>query len=178
MLTSVDVLNQKFAATKFREGYDQDEVDDFLDRVVETLKEREGVGHAAKPVTVSDLDAVRFQATKWREGYDQQEVDDFLDRVRLELREPVPAAEVTPTWSPVPSDAAADGPLFPPSSIGVPSGPAAAVSASALVMRLQTMRATRPVGAPDAVAVRLPDGTLRPVADLRNTADGIELVLG
>ncbi|MET0787616.1 MAG: DivIVA domain-containing protein [Cellulomonas sp.] len=175
MLTSADVLNQKFAATKFREGYDQDEVDDFLDRVVETLKEREGVGHAANPVTAADLEAVRFQATKWREGYDQQEVDGFLDRVRQQLRDPAPLAEAAPTWSPVPTDAPG-GPLFPPSSIGVPS--AAAVPGSVLVMRLQTMRASRPTGAPDTVTVRLPDGTLRPVTDLRSTVDGIELVLG
>ena len=33
MLTAADVLNHKFSATKFREGYDQDEVDAVLDRV-------------------------------------------------------------------------------------------------------------------------------------------------
>ncbi|WP_372595279.1 DivIVA domain-containing protein [Actinotalea sp.] len=38
LLTADDVLNKKFQATKFREGYDQDEVDDFLDEVVSTLK--------------------------------------------------------------------------------------------------------------------------------------------
>ncbi|QZN84456.1 DivIVA domain-containing protein [Cellulomonas sp. C5510] len=39
LLTADDVLNKKFQATKFREGYDQDEVDDFLDEVVNTLRE-------------------------------------------------------------------------------------------------------------------------------------------
>src|SRR5450759_2393858 len=38
LLTAEDVLNRKFQATKFREGYDQDEVDDFLDEVVNTLR--------------------------------------------------------------------------------------------------------------------------------------------
>ena len=38
LLTADDVLNRKFQATKFREGYDQDEVDDFLDEVVNTLR--------------------------------------------------------------------------------------------------------------------------------------------
>ncbi|QTE30664.1 DivIVA domain-containing protein [Pengzhenrongella sicca] len=42
MLTADDVLNKKFQATKFREGYDQDEVDDFLDDVVNTLRAVEG----------------------------------------------------------------------------------------------------------------------------------------
>ena len=42
LLTADDVLNKKFQATKFREGYDQDEVDDFLDDVVNTLRAVEG----------------------------------------------------------------------------------------------------------------------------------------
>src|SRR5690554_7459978 len=42
LLTADDVLNKKFQATKFREGYDQDEVDDFLDEVVNTLRVLQG----------------------------------------------------------------------------------------------------------------------------------------
>jgi DivIVA domain-containing protein len=42
LLTADDVLNKKFQATKFREGYDQDEVDDFLDEVVNTLRNVQG----------------------------------------------------------------------------------------------------------------------------------------
>lgn len=38
MLTPEDVLNKAFQTTKFREGYDQDEVDDFLDQVVVELR--------------------------------------------------------------------------------------------------------------------------------------------
>ena len=37
MLTAEDILNKKFVDTKFREGYDVEEVDDFLDEVVRTL---------------------------------------------------------------------------------------------------------------------------------------------
>lgn len=33
-LTPEDVVNKKFQPTKFREGYDQDEVDEFLDEVI------------------------------------------------------------------------------------------------------------------------------------------------
>lgn len=33
-LTPEDVVNKRFQSTKFREGYDQDEVDDFLDEIV------------------------------------------------------------------------------------------------------------------------------------------------
>ena len=47
LLTADDVLNKKFQATKFREGYEQDEVDSFLDHVVETLRYLEGGAQAS-----------------------------------------------------------------------------------------------------------------------------------
>lgn len=37
LLTSADVINIKFQATAFRSGYEQDEVDEFLDEVAQTL---------------------------------------------------------------------------------------------------------------------------------------------
>lgn len=42
-LTPDDVLNQKFTITKFRDGYDLDQVDEFLDSIVEELRERDQV---------------------------------------------------------------------------------------------------------------------------------------
>ncbi|MFT8638279.1 MAG: DivIVA domain-containing protein [Pseudoclavibacter sp.] len=38
-LTPDDVLNKRFQTTKFRDGYEQDEVDDYLDVIVDTLRE-------------------------------------------------------------------------------------------------------------------------------------------
>lgn len=38
MLTTTDLDAVSFTQTKWREGYDTDEVDAFLDRVVETLR--------------------------------------------------------------------------------------------------------------------------------------------
>lgn len=38
LLSTDDVLNKRFSITKFREGYDQDEVDDFLDEIVISCK--------------------------------------------------------------------------------------------------------------------------------------------
>jgi DivIVA domain-containing protein len=75
-LSDADVLNSKFQATKFRDGYDADEVDDFLDRVVTTLR-----GDTARPLTADDVRSVQFARTKFREGYDIDEVDALLDRV-------------------------------------------------------------------------------------------------
>lgn len=37
-LTPEDVVNKRFQPTKFREGYDQDEVDDFLDEIVVEMR--------------------------------------------------------------------------------------------------------------------------------------------
>ncbi|ACQ80653.1 DivIVA family protein [Beutenbergia cavernae DSM 12333] len=48
LLTADDVLNKKFQTTKFREGYDQDEVDDFLDEIVNTLRVTAGENEELK----------------------------------------------------------------------------------------------------------------------------------
>jgi DivIVA domain-containing protein len=85
MITAAEVLAAKFQSTKFTEGYDQDEVDDFLDRVVATLRAREGGAPADRPVTVGDLDAPAFTTTKFREGYAQDDVHALLARVRVAL---------------------------------------------------------------------------------------------
>src|SRR5512133_2401726 len=37
LLTAEDVLNKAFSKTKYREGFDQDEVDDFLDEVANAI---------------------------------------------------------------------------------------------------------------------------------------------
>lgn len=88
-----DVVDKRFQATKFREGYDQDEVDDFLDEVAEELRRRwavlEGEASASEQwsgLSPSDVVNKRFQATKFREGYDQDEVDNFLDQAVETLR--------------------------------------------------------------------------------------------
>lgn len=81
MLSADDVLSTRFTATKFSEGYDQGDVDDFLDRVTRTLRAAQSGERAPAAVTPQDVRNVRFQATKFREGYAQDEVDDFLDRV-------------------------------------------------------------------------------------------------
>ncbi len=63
-LTPEDVVNKRFQSTKFREGYDQDEVDDFLDEVVvelrrltaenEELRARVSGGGTAEPVVQAE----------------------------------------------------------------------------------------------------------------------------
>lgn len=103
MLTADDVLQVRFARTKFRDGYDQFEVDDLLDRVVRTLRAREGGAPVVDPVTVQEVDAARFTVRRFTEGYEQVQVDDLLTEVRAALAAPAPARPPVAT-SPAPGD--------------------------------------------------------------------------
>lgn len=99
-LTPEEVVNKRFGATKFRGGYDQDEVDDFLDEIVVELRRLQQEEHdlrlarsqgilpaeAASSLTPEYVVNKRFGPTKFREGYDQTEVDDFLDEIVVELK--------------------------------------------------------------------------------------------
>ncbi len=58
LLTAEDVHWKQFQATKFREGYDQEEVDEFLDQVVETIATLQDQNASLK----SELDEARQQA--------------------------------------------------------------------------------------------------------------------
>lgn len=92
-LSAEDVTNQKFKATRFREGYDQDEVDEFLEEVTGTLRTWESLSDALASgksvdvrtawsqgqVTSAMVTGSRFRATRRHEGYSQPEVDTFLD---------------------------------------------------------------------------------------------------
>lgn len=57
-LTPEDVVNKRFQSTKFREGYDQDEVDDFLDEVVAEMRRLVEENEALK----SELEEAKEQA--------------------------------------------------------------------------------------------------------------------
>lgn len=77
------VANARFNATRFREGYDVVEVDDFLDSIVESLR-------VAQPQMLADLPQAimdkQFQAVQFKEGYDMSDVDDFLDELAEQVR--------------------------------------------------------------------------------------------
>jgi len=91
MATADWVQDMKFQATKFREGYEQDEIDEYLDELVATLRAWETSAATGGPPphgvqTSSDVRNKKFQGTKFREGYEQDEVDKFLDYVMNTLR--------------------------------------------------------------------------------------------
>ncbi|WP_454935769.1 DivIVA domain-containing protein [Actinomyces oris] len=95
ILTSNDVDNVRFTATQFREGYEQHEVDSFLEKIASTLRVLQAgtnsTGYASniaggKVLTADDVQSMKFQGTRFREGYEQDEVDSFLDHVVETLR--------------------------------------------------------------------------------------------
>lgn len=87
-VTADSIAKKKFQPTKFSEGYDQDEVDDFLDLVTQELRRLEAgpVAGETPALTPEDVINKRFQPTKFREGYDQDQVDDYLDEIVLAMR--------------------------------------------------------------------------------------------
>ncbi len=99
-LTPEDVVNKRFQPTKFREGYDQDEVDDFLDEVVVELR---------RLTQENDELRQRLQAAESAPK-------------SAETEQPAPAAEPEPEPAPV---AAAPE----PAPVAAAAAPAATVSA-------------------------------------------------
>ena len=92
LLTADDVLTVKFQVSSFKEGYNQDEVDEFLDEVTTAMRGfEERLGALNEPTDSSHRQAeilltseavrnVRFSTTRWS-GYHINEVDAFLVQV-------------------------------------------------------------------------------------------------
>ena len=92
LLTGEQVTASRFQDTKFRPGYDQDEVDDFLDGLVRALDAaHRRPGPSAPPalggLTGRSVREHRFLATKFREGYAMEQVDALLERAAAALVE-------------------------------------------------------------------------------------------
>ena len=79
-LTPADVHNVVFKKPPIgKRGYDEDEVDAFLDLVEQALA-------GTRPMAPDEVATVRFgRGSLTRRGYDESQVDDFLDRVGAEL---------------------------------------------------------------------------------------------
>ncbi|GCE76759.1 DivIVA domain-containing protein [Cellulomonas biazotea] len=92
LLTADDVLNKKFQATKFREGYDQDEVDDFLDEVVNTLRELQNENEDLK----TKLAAAERRIAELSRAGAQQAAPAPKPEPAPELVKPQPAPVVAP----------------------------------------------------------------------------------
>ena len=126
LLTADDVLNKKFQSTKFREGYDQDEVDDFLDEIVNTLRELQNENEDLKTKLAA---AERRIAELSRSGAQQQ--------AAAPKPEPAPVAEPVPAPVPAPAPVAAVAPPMPGVTAQAPRNePESATGMLALAQKL------------------------------------------
>ncbi|MEW1979860.1 DivIVA domain-containing protein [Citricoccus sp. NPDC079358] len=112
-LTPEDVVNKRFQPTKFREGYDQDEVDDFLDEIVVELRrlnqendelrrkvsdlQSGGSGESAVPAPVS-AEAAEDQDAQVKAGSAPETVDstDTTESAQVEDAPAVAPATAAP----------------------------------------------------------------------------------
>ncbi len=79
-----------------KRGYNEDEVDAFLDRIEATLR-----GSAMPPLTADDVRTVAFSKPPiGKRGYNEDEVDAFLDVVATQL---VSGPAARPSADPLPS---------------------------------------------------------------------------
>ncbi len=109
----------EFGTVRMREGYDLDDVDDFVDLVVDSLD-----GKGNRKVTPEQIERYEFKIVRMRTGYSMEDVDRWLDEAAAELRarlkaarqsEPARAAQPPPPPPPV---APPPPPVAPPVSPG------------------------------------------------------------
>lgn len=118
-LTPDDVVNKTFQPTKFREGYDQDEVDDFLDEVVNALRGLEQEN--------ADLKA-KLSACENRVGELTRAAAGSASTTKTTEPTPAPVPEPEPEPAPEPEPVVA---APPPAPAPVPAPAAAAVGSGA-----------------------------------------------
>nr|BFE87407.1 hypothetical protein GCM10020093_100080 [Planobispora longispora] len=70
---AIRVERVAFRAGRLGMGYDEGEVDEFLDRIVATLR-----GTTDQPVTAAEVRAARFGTVMFKPGYAVSQVDGFL----------------------------------------------------------------------------------------------------
>jgi DivIVA domain-containing protein len=92
----------EFGTVRMREGYDLDQVDDFVDLVIDTLE-----GRGAKRVTPEEIERYEFRVVRLKTSYDMEDVDRWLDEAAAELR----ARAKTYQASSEPAEPTADGSL-------------------------------------------------------------------
>ncbi|GAA1050805.1 DivIVA domain-containing protein [Arthrobacter russicus] len=136
-LTPEDVVNKRFQPTKFREGYDQDEVDDFLDEIVvelrrltqenDDLRKKVAALESGAPVAAAPNSAAPKAAVKDEKADDAAKGNKSEPAASVAEEKAAPAAASAPA-----APAATAAPLAATTAPAVTSSvPAAAVSPSA-----------------------------------------------
>ncbi|WP_287931692.1 DivIVA domain-containing protein [Arthrobacter sp.] len=119
-LTPEDVVNKRFQPTKFREGYDQDEVDDFLDEIVVELRRLH-----------QENDDLRKQLAEGGTGAKAAATP--LAAKAPEVAEPVPAAPAKPA---APEPAVEAAPVVESKPAAAPAGATSSVESAAGVLAM------------------------------------------
>lgn len=83
-ISASELSSASLRTTRWREGYDIDQVDAAIARCVRAIAARE---HGTREApSAEEVLALRFRSTKLKAGYDQDDVDGLLDRVVAALR--------------------------------------------------------------------------------------------
>jgi DivIVA domain-containing protein len=77
------VEEKRLATTRLRAGYDEGEVDAFLNDIRDTF-----LGVARQRLTPADIRDKQFTTTRLRPGYDKEQVDSFLNEIEARLATP------------------------------------------------------------------------------------------
>ncbi|TDO34249.1 DivIVA domain-containing protein [Kribbella sp. VKM Ac-2527] len=72
----------RFSTVRLRQGYDIEQVDEFVGRVMATVNGQP----VQRPVTADEIRTVAFGSVWMRLGYDVAQVDMFLDQAEAWLR--------------------------------------------------------------------------------------------
>ncbi len=121
-LTPEDVVNKRFQPTKFREGYDQDEVDDFLDEVVVELRRLNQETEELRQKLVSAES--RVSELQRSGGGPSASAPSVTAPVVSAPADSVPAPEPAPVPEPQPEPAPVSVPTPVPAAAAVPPTPA------------------------------------------------------
>jgi DivIVA domain-containing protein len=131
-LTPDEVVNKRFSATKFRQGYDEEEVDEFLDEVVAELRRLTSENEDLK----SKLAACERRVGELSRGDGATSVSEPLAPAPAPEPEPVVAAAPEPEPEP-PAPAPVIAPVAPaPAPVAASSGPEGAAGMLALAQKL------------------------------------------
>lgn len=111
-LTPEDVVNKRFQPTKFREGYDQDEVDDFLDEIVVELRrlhqENDDLRkQLAKGPATTDAAPAKAAPVLEKEPAVEEPAKKAEPKVEAPVAKPEPVVEEAPVAAPAPAAPAA-----------------------------------------------------------------------
>jgi DivIVA domain-containing protein len=138
-LSPDEVVNKRFSATKFRQGYDEEEVDEFLDEVVAELRRLTAENEDLKG---------KLAACERRVGELTRGGATASNPAPAPAPEPTPAPEPEPVAAVAPEPAPAPEPPAPapvvaapvaaqaPTTVGLSSGPEGAASMLALAQKL------------------------------------------